>query len=433
MLRGKGRFSGPGVAVAASTLAVVALVATRAVVFGSVPGRWVYPYVAPYGAGTLAATVLAAGAAAALVAVALRLASASPAASVAASVAGVTALQLSLWRLYPWSLGAIVRSDNANSYFTAAGLHRPIDLLRRYEQLAPTLPFHAVGNMPGKVLLYQALRAFTESPEWMAAGVFLAGNLVGAAVYLLAREILEDRAAAVAAMALYLLAPGRLVFAPILNVVSPLPVALALLAWVRWLRGGGWWAAAATGVGCFAAILFDPLPLALPGDRVAMARRTLAGAAVAAGAVAACHLAFLAAFSFDTFRQLRHVVAEAEGFNATRGRPYGVWLWVNLVEFAVALGVATVAACAWGLSRRPALRDPAAWTCLAGAATLLVLDLLGRNRGEVSRLWIFLAVPFALSAGGFLARAGRPAVLLAAAALALQGATMLATVGFVIP
>jgi hypothetical protein len=436
--------SGLVAAVAASTLAVVALVGTRALVFGSVEGRWTYPYVAPWRLTTLLATVAFAVAAAAAVAVALRLVDGNPPAAVASAVVGVTGIQFALWRLYPWSLDAIVRSDNANSYFTAAGLHGPLDLLRRYDVLAPTLPFHAVGNMPGKILLYQALRALTSSPGAMAAAVFLLGNLVGALIYLVAREILDDRAAAVAAMAVYLLAPGRLVFAPILNGVSVLPVALALLAWLRWLRGGGFWTAASTGAAVLATLLFDPLPLALglvflaaplalPGDRATLLRRAATGSAIALAALVACHLLLVAALSFDTVRQLRFVLSEAAGFNATRARPYGVWLAVNPLEFLVSLGAATVAACAWGAWRRPAPRDPATWTLVAGLATLLVLDLLGRNRGEVSRLWIFLAVPFALSAGAFLSRGGRAPVLFAAAALALQGATMLLTVGFVMP
>jgi hypothetical protein len=61
------------------------------------------------------------------------------------------------------------------------------------------------------------------------------------------------------------------------------------------------------------------------------------------------------------------------------------------------------------------------------------VDLLGRNRGEVTRLWIFLAVPFVLSTAGFLRSEPRSVLLLSVAMLAIQGGTMLAVLGFVIP
>jgi hypothetical protein len=51
----------------------------------------------------------------------------------------------------------------------------------------------------------------------------------------------------------------------------------------------------------------------------------------------------------------------------------------------------------------------------------------------VTRLWIFLAVPFVLSAAGFLGPERKGALLLSVAMLALQGGTMLAVLGFVIP
>jgi hypothetical protein len=426
-------------------VALCALLASRSIVVGSVEGRWVYPYVSSLGGGAFVAALAGAAAAAALAAGSLRLARLRPASAVALLVAGGTLLQLLLWRISPFTLGAIVRSDAATSYFSAALRADAATLLRRWEMIAPTLPLHAVGNMPGKVLLFRAMHAVGASPDAMAVTILVLGNLVGALVFLVALELLEDRAAAVAAMALWVLLPSRLVFAPILNGVAALPVVLALWLWIRFLRGGGTALAAATGGALFAALLLDPTPLGLGlvfvgaaivawrEGRVSPARAAL-GSVLCAATVVACVLAFQALTGFDTFRQLARVAVEAQRFNEWTGRPYLAWLVANPGEFAITLGAPVLVAVAWGLWRsRAALASPPAWMALAGIASVAAVDLLGRNRGEVTRLWVFLAVPLVVSAGGFLSRAGRAALPVAAAALAFQGATMLAVLGFVIP
>ena len=441
---GTGRSRTLEAAVLLCSVALCALIAGQRLVIGSVSGAWVYPYISSFGGRALGVSLVAAGAAALLVAGAMRLCRTRPAAAVSLSVLGATAVQLLLWSNYPFTPGAIVRSDNATSYFSAALRHDPAVLLRDYETLARALPLHAVGNMPGKILLFRAMHAFTDSPDAMAVAILLLGNLVGVLVFLVALELFSDRSAAVAALGLYLFLPSRTVFAPILNGVGPLPVVLALYLWMRFLRGRGPWLALATGVSLFAAILFDPTPLGLGllfvgvalADRLAGrvgTGRVVAGAALAGGALVAAHLAFRAATGFDAVRQLVRVAAEADRFNASARRPYGTWLVANPVEFFLTLGAPILVVIAWGLWRRRPLSAPAAWTALAGFASVLAVDLLGRNRGEVTRLWIFLAVPFVLSAAGFLGPERKGALLLSVAMLALQGGTMLAVVGFVIP
>jgi hypothetical protein len=413
-------------------------------VIGSAAGGWVYPYLSGYGARALGASLLAGGVAALFVARGAHLSRTRPAAAVALSVLGATALQALLWRIHPSALGAIVRSDNATSYFSAALRHGPAVLLRDYETIAPTLPLHAVGNMPGKLLLFRAMHAFTGSPDAMAIAILLLGNLVGVLVFLVALELFADRPTAFAALGLYLFLPSRMVFAPILNGVAPLPVLVALYLWIRFLRGRGPWMALAAGSCLFVAILFDPTPLGLGllfvgaalADRHAgrvETARLAAGAALAGGALVAAHLAFRAVTGFDAVRQLVRVAAEAERFNVWARRPYFTWLVANPVEFSVTLGAPILVVIAWGLWRRRPLSAPAAWVAIAGVASLLAVDLLGRNRGEVTRLWIFLTVPFVLSAAGFLGVERRSALLLSVAMLAIQGGTMLAVLGFVIP
>jgi hypothetical protein len=163
-------------------------------------------------------------------------------------IAGGTGVQLALWRLYPYGLAAIVRSDAATSYFSAALRYDAATLLRRYDTFAPTLPLHAAGNMPGKILLFQALHALGASPDAMAVLILVLGNLVGVLVLLVALDLLGDRAAAAGAMALWVFLPVHVVFAPVLNVVAPIVVTVAAGLWrsrralsrpAAWIGAGG--------------------------------------------------------------------------------------------------------------------------------------------------------------------------------------------------
>lgn len=424
--------------------AACALFARHALVVGSFPGRWVYPYVSLLRWGALLASLAAGAAAALLLAGALQVARRSLAAAALLLLGGGTALQLLLWRLSPFALGAIVRSDAATSYFSAATRYDTATLLRGYEAIAPRLPLHAQGNMPGKYLIFRAMHVFTSSPEAMAVAILLLANLVGVLVLLVALEVLEDREAAVGAMALYVLLPPRLVFAPILNGVAPLPVMLALWLWIRYLRGRSQGLAIAAGLALLMGLLLDPTPFGLGlvflavavADRAAGrtgTARIATGSVVAAVTVVAGALLLQITTGFDTFRQLGRVTAEAARFNEWAGRPYATWVVANLAEFFLTLGAPVVVAVGWGLALRRSLRDPATWMGAVGLASVVAVDLLGRNRGEVTRLWIFLAVPFAISAAGFLRGAGRAPMFLAAAALVVQGGIMLSVLGFVIP
>jgi hypothetical protein len=102
-------------------------------------------------------------------------------------------------------------------------------------------------------------------------------------------------------------------------------------------------------------------------------------------------------------------------------RTYSLWVWVNFIELAVAIGL------------------PAAVWCLAGflfprtlprsvRATLLVLvlvDLTGRNLGEVARLWMLFTPPLLIAAGHGVVRLGGGPVTLAASAMFLGIQTLM--------
>ena len=71
--------------------------------------------------------------------------------------------------------------------------------------------------------------------------------------------------------------------------------------------------------------------------------------------------------------------------------------------------------------------------CLGLIAVLLVTDLIGINRGEVIRLWIFLGAFFQIPAAHACATLpGRTAICVVAACTLLQATLGTAMIGFVV-
>jgi len=81
--------------------------------------------------------------------------------------------------------------------------------LDRFAELVPSLPVHAAGHPPGLLLTLHALGI--DSPGGMAALCIGVGALSGPLTYLVARPLLDERGARVAAL-LLALAPGALLF-----------------------------------------------------------------------------------------------------------------------------------------------------------------------------------------------------------------------------
>ncbi len=126
----------------------------------------------------------------------------------------------------------------------------------------------------------------------------------------------------------------------------------------------------------------------------------LGGMALMALGVALPWLLAYMVWGMDPFAIMRQALATHYAL-VTVHREYGVWLWMNLVDFALWLGPAPALL---GVAGSLALwhRAPRArgWRDLAGLAgifwlVLAFLDLSGVTRGEIGRLWAFL-MPFPL-------------------------------------
>lgn len=440
---------------------VVLLVRARSVTFGSEKGGWVYPYIADFQLFPLLTGIGLSLALVPLVHLSLHLVNRYQLRVLALWLVVGLAGQLLLHSLYPYSLEDIVRSDTANAFYGVSLRYQAYDILSRYHALAQSLPVHARSNMPGKILLYHGLRLVTGDPQSLAILIIAISNLGGILLYFIVSTIYASRAIALSSLVLYLFIPAKIYFLPLLNIVSPVPMLACLLLVVRFLASRRRLLAVLLGVGLYVALLFDPLTFSLGFFFVALIARSWWSGEVCVADVLwlgtlapagflVVHLAMWLGLHFDVVHRFIAVSAEAREFSRTR--PYAVWVWANLPEFFlnasalpsllcfVYVGIGVVEAIR-SLSAR-SLAYPAVFSLLLVPGplllatllvTLAVLDLLGLNRGEIVRLWIFIAVFVQVVAAGFCCeKARRCTVDIVLAGSIIQTAATISMVGFIL-
>jgi hypothetical protein len=364
------------------------------------------------------------------------------------------AIQAPLLSLSSHDLGAKFASDTSNSFYTVALRFDADSILGDFDRLRPSWPLHAHSNLPGKLLLVRALTRISSRADVVAWLVVVVSNLGGVLVYVFVRDVFKQRMVAALSAILYLFTPAKLFFFPLLNTVTPVVVFACGCLLTRWIATGRTAYAAALGAAVYALIIFEPTALvigvlfaALLGRAIVsrqIARSVaLSQIAVGIGGFAATHLGMMWWFGFDLISALRQVWIDANAFNVDARRPYGIWLRQNIVDFFFGAGLAQallfVAALTDGLaelkSGRPG-RDAMTIliVCSAAAATVAVTNLIGINRGEVLRLWIFLACVWQIPAAYVCARLQSAlafAVLLITTLL--QVTVGVSMIGFVVP
>jgi methylthioxylose transferase len=112
-------------------------------------------------------------------------------------------------------------------------------------------------------------------------------------------------------------------------------------------------------------------------------------------------------------------------------RTYRLWLVVNPVELAIALGLPTAVWCLFGLCAPRGL-PVSVWSTFV---VLALTNLTGRNMGEVARLWMLYMPPLLVGAGyGFDRWGSRPGPLAASTAfLGLQTLALQSMIQVVYP
>ena len=126
---------------------------------------------------------------------------------------------------------------------------------------------------------------------------------------------------------------------------------------------------------------------------------------------------------YPTFRVILACLRNNRLFNAAIGRTYWPWVAVTPFEFAISLGAALGSVCAvacllevGGAVRERSLVGRSA-LLLSVVAVLAMLGVLGMNRGETPRLWLFATPLLVVGAVDYLCRGERPRRLLVALVL----------------
>jgi hypothetical protein len=438
--------------VAASTSIVVTIdVARQSLVIGSHEGRWVYGYLQPLRATSLVVAALATGIAwLTLVAGGRRMDGRVWRLLLLWSLVGIV-IQALLRSLTPFSLEQMFVSEGANSFYSVTRRYYASSVLRDFDALRESWPLHAQSNMPGKLMLIYGLKNLSRAPWLLAWMVIVVSNLGVIPMYWFARDLFDDARVGLWSAALYLLVPGKLFFFPLMNAVTPVVVLTCACLLLRWLTTGHIIYAAAFGVALYGLTFFEPLPLVIGILFVALIARAWGRGTISTRQCLIQGLVGMAAFAvtysvvrrqtgFDLLVAFRAIAADAAAFNQTAGRPYGLWAWQNLWDFAFGMGIgqAIIALTVLGDGliewRHTRLVSAATWLSASLLAVVLATDLIGVNRGEVVRLWIFLACFLQIPTAYLCARLDSlDAFALMLAVTIFQGALGTAMIGFVLP
>lgn len=343
--------------------------------------------------------------------------------------------------------------------------YRPRYFLRHYPHLVRSLPIHQRSNMPGKVVFFQVLTRLTTSTFALTLILLLLHSLGGILIYVLGRRLLLSRRSAFAALILYFFIPARSSFLASLNTVAAsIGIGLLLLA-VMYRATRRPALLVALGVAVYLTALFDPSPLLLlpvgvavfivaPSPSPLTRRDVFQIAALPLIGFVSIHVVMTRVYRFDVFEALRRVSQDARRFNGFYRPDYTEWLVPNVREFfinagygsslvviALAVELLTLATCRWlrTRSQRERGRDVSCVELPVGVKVLAIglvaevvaLDVAGFNRGEVSRLWLYVAVLMPLVVGSLVhRRSDRGVFHITLASSVIQTVLVLRMVGF---
>jgi hypothetical protein len=428
-------------------------ITTQSVILGSRDAGWGYGYVGSFSPHVLIVWLLASALSAALL-FAVRLNGArSDGPAVLAWIGLALVVQWLIRSATPYTFERIFSSDGANAFYGVTRHFQASSVLSDFDRVRAYWPLHVQSNMPGKLMFIYALKTLSRDPGILAWLVVVVSNLGAVLMYLFVHELFKERRIAIYSTVLYLLVPAKLYFFPLLNTVTPVLVLGCALLVLKWLSTGHVVYAAALGVSLFGLVFYEPLPLTM-GLLFALfvARALWLGQiswprlVIQAGVVAAVWMAVYEAarllLGFDLVRAFKQIGEAAIAFNGSVGRPYSIWIWGNLREFLFGIGVCqAIVFCAalvdgfrHGETWRERLTRPIVVLCIGVTAVLLATDLIGINRGEVIRLWIFLACFFQIPTAYLCARVDtRVGLMMVIAVTLLQSALGTAMIAFIRP
>jgi hypothetical protein len=306
-------------------------------------------------------------------------------------------------------------------------IESPREFLRDYALRMPDLPLHCRHHPPGgPLLLWAVAQLFAPGPCAASIATILLSGLAAPAAYLLARNVLEEAPARLAA-GLFMLAPNVVAYsATCLDAVFMVPFVWTFyFLWHgrsrRPLAAGaaGGLAASVAAMMTFSASFLALWAVVLLGLTAAFDRARLRNALltiISALATAALFYGLLYAWSeYDPRAVLRQAFAGQDEVMKGRGhsslRQSLHFAPTNFVAFAFCSGLPAAILWLWQTGREvvTATASPARWLLLSFAITLLLVDVAPLYTLETERIWIFLVGFLAIGAAQRLAQMAGPA------------------------
>jgi len=365
------------------------------------------------------------------------------------------ALQIMISSMVYNTLGDIILSHDANSFYQASQQYSPAALLSQYQNSTSSLPGHASSNMPGKVLFFHLLSLFTQKTQMMGYLIIAISAAGGLFLYGTCKRLFQDKLIGLYAFALYTIIPCKQELFPILNTVTPVFILLSLFLFTIYLESKKKWSLILMGISIYLLFIFEPSPLVVGILFVGILSNALVQKRVSVKELIeilvftllsffATYLLVLICFSFDIFHAFLNILKDAASFNATADRSYSIWLRENLKEFFFAAGLPVVMVFVYMFFTlishwKDVFKNGFHWSIentylVSLLITFCVVLFVGINRGETTRLWIYLAVFFQVPAAIFLVRVVKSnlAFIILAGTIILQTLVSLQRIVFII-
>jgi len=360
-----------------------------------------------------------------------------------------TAIELWMRSRYPFSITAVIRDLNANGFYSAA-LQTPFaQILQSFSEFASQFPsVHVQANMPGKTLFYKLIQNITSDPGILGFLIIAISNLTSIIIFYISKALFKDRLIAWSSLLLCLFTPAKIEFQPILNTVSPVLIYLSLLLIILSTKNNIKWLALLAGITLFFQFLFDPVPFGLGLIFLALLiifciekdfrTNFLSITSLVTIGFIGAGLIFYVLTGFNLIEGFLYCLKDAAHFNMSN-RPYSIWIIQNLKEYAIGAGLASSLILLISLFKARTINwhnsneRNANVALIAFLVTIVILNFSGANRGEVTRLWIFLTPMQAMLTAYFCYKLlSKDGYLVPLGASYIQASISITSIGFVL-
>lgn len=365
------------------------------------------------------------------------------------------AIQIATSSMVYNTLGDIILSQDANSFYNASQQYTPAALLAQYQSPSNSLYGHANSNMPGKVMFFQLLSLLTQKTQIMGYLIISISASGGLLLYGICKHLFQDKLIGLYAFALFTIIPCKQELFPILNTVTPVFILLSLFLFTLYLDSKKKWPLILLGISIYLLFFFEPSPLVVGILFVGILVNALIQKSLSIKELIeilvytlvsflVTYLLVLICFSFDIFHAFINIIKDAASFNATADRPYSLWLRENLKEFFYGAGLPVMMVFVYLFFSllgqwKELFRKGYHWSIentylVSLLITFCVVLFLGINRGETTRLWIYLAVFFQIPAAVYMVRVVKSnlAFIILAGTVILQTLVSLQRIVFII-